>query len=176
MRIRELRRHEVLDIWSIDRAEVVDTVYYRVGNELVLKPEHHDVKGWPPGERERDGPILLDCFDRGGTVYGAFQGDILVGACVLESHFIGRQRDQLQLKFLHVSRPHRQSGVGRTLFNRAVARARELGARRLYISATPSKNTVRFYLARGCRVTDDVDEALFKLEPQDIHMEFDIPT
>jgi predicted N-acetyltransferase YhbS len=176
MRIRELRRHEVVDIWSIDRAEVVDKVYYRVGKELVLKPEHHDVKGWPPGKRESDGPILLDCFDRGGTFYGAFQRDSLVGACVLESRFIGRKRDRLQLKFLHVSRQHRQSGVGRTLFNRAVAKAREHGARQLYISATPSENTVRFYLARGCRVTDDVDAALLELEPQDIHMEFDIPS
>jgi len=176
MRIRELRRHEVVDIWSIDRAEVVDKVYYRVGKKLVLKPEHHDVKGWPPGKRERDGPFLLDCFDRGGTFYGAFQGDSLVGACVLESRFMGRKRDQLQLKFLHVSRQHRQSGVGRTLFNRAVAKAREHGARQLYISATPSENTVRFYLGRGCHVTDDVDAALLKLEPQDIHMEFDIPS
>jgi hypothetical protein len=56
-----------------------------------------------------------------------------------------------------------------------VAKARELGARRLYISSTPSENTVRFYLRRGCRVTDDVDAALFKLEPKDIHLEFDIP-
>ena len=176
MRIRELGRHEVLDIWSIDRTEVIDKVYYLVGKELVLKPEHHDVKGWPPGKPEREGPILLDCFDRGGTFYGAFQEDILVGACVLAAHFMGRQRDQLQLKFLHVSRPQRQSSVGRMLFNRVVARARELGARQLYISATPSENTVRFYLALGCRVTEDVDEALFKLEPKDIHMEFDVPT
>jgi predicted N-acetyltransferase YhbS len=174
--IRKLRRHEIRDIWSIDRAEVVDMVYYRVGQELVLKPEHHDVKGWPAGEPERNGPLLLDCFDCGGTFYGAFQGDTLIGACVLESRLMGREGDQLQLKFLHVSRRHRRSGVGCTLFKRAVARARELGAHRLYISATPSENTVRFYLARGCRVTDDVDAALFKLEPQDIHMEFDIST
>ncbi len=57
----------------------------------------------------------------------------------------------------------------------AVAKASELGARRLYISSTASENTVRFYLRRGCRVTDDVDAALFELEPEDIHLEFDIP-
>jgi predicted N-acetyltransferase YhbS len=175
VRIRELERHEIRNIWSIDRAEVIHKVYYREGNELVLKPEHHDVKGWPPGEPERYGPILLDCFDRGGTLYGAFDGQTLIGAAVLESRFIGPEKDQLQLKFLHVSRRHRQSGLGCTLFNKAVARARELGARRLYVSATPSENTVRFYLRRGCRVTDKVDAALFEIEPKDIHMEFDIP-
>ena len=174
MRIRELDRAQVSEVWSIDRAEVVDRVYRHEGDELVLKPEHCDIKGWPPGEPESYGPILLDCFDRGGTFYGAFDGETLVGTSVLESHFIGPARDQLQLKFLHVSRRHRQTGLGRTLFEKAVARARELGARRLYISATPSENTVHFYLNRGCRVTDEVDAALFKLEPEDIHLEFDI--
>jgi predicted N-acetyltransferase YhbS len=175
MQITELERHEIPDIWSIDRAEVVDKVYCRAGKELVLKSEHHDVQGWPPGEPERDGPTLLDCFDHGGTFYGAFDGKILIGATVLESRFIGRDRDQLQLKFLHVSRRHRRAGLGCRLFGKAVAKATELGARRLYISATPSENTVRFYLRRGCRVTDDVDAALFELEPEDIHLEFVIP-
>jgi predicted N-acetyltransferase YhbS len=175
VRIRELERQEIRDLWSIDRAELVDKVYYHEDGELVLKPEHHDTQGWPPGEPERYGPILIDCFDRGGTFYGAFDGETLIGATVLESRFIGRERDQLQLKFLHVGRRHRRTGLGRTLFEKAVARARELGARRLYISSTPSENTVRFYLRRGCRVTDAVDAALFELEPEDIHLKFDIP-
>ena len=175
MKIRELVRHEIPAVWSIDRAVVIDNVYFRAGDELVLKAEHHDVRGWPPGEPEHYGPLLLDCFDHGGTVYGAFEGEVLIGATVLESRFIGRNSDRLQLKFLHVSRRHRQAGLGRTLFESAVAKARELGARKLYVSATPSENTVRFYLRRGCRVTDDVDAALFALEPEDIHLEFEIP-
>ena len=175
MKLRELERLEISDVWSIDRAEVVDRVYYHERGELVLKPEHHDTRGWPPGERERYGPILLDCFDRGGSCYGAFRGETLVGAMVLESHFIGQAEDQLQLKFLHVSRRHRQAGVGCLLFEKAVATARERGARRLYISSTPSENTVRFYLRRGCRVTEDLDAALFELEPEDIHLELQIP-
>jgi predicted acetyltransferase len=175
VRIRELERHEIRDLWSIDRSEVIDRVYHRDGDELVLEPEHYDMTGWPAAEMERDGPVLLDCFDRGGTFYGAFDGDTLVGAAVLESRFIGRAGDRLQLKFLHVGRRYRRTGLGRALFDEAVARARALGARRLYVSATPSENTVRFYLRRGCRVTDDVDADLFALEPEDIHMELDIP-
>jgi len=173
--MRELERQEIGAVWSIDRAEVVERVYYHEGGELVLKPEHHDVQGWPAGEPEHYGPILLDCFDCGGTVYGAFQGETLIGATVLESRFIGREKDQLQLKFLHVSRRHRKAGLGCALFEKAVEKARELGARRLYVSATPSENTVRFYLRRGCRVADEVDAALFELEPEDIHLEFEIP-
>lgn len=175
VRIRELERQEIRDVWSIDRAEVVDGVYYRKGQGLVLEPQHHDLKGWPAGEPERYEPILLDCFDRGGTFYGAFEGGTLIAAMVLESRFIGRGKDQLQLKFLHVSRRHRRAGLGCRLFEMAVARARELGARRLYISSTPSENTVGFYLRRGCRVTDEVDAKLLELEPEDIHLECDVP-
>ena len=174
MKIRELERQEIRDIWSIDRAEVIERIYYLEDDELVLKPEHYDVQGWPPGEPERYGPILLDCFDRGGTFYGAFNGETLIGVMVLESSFMGRDEDQLQLKFLHVSRRYRKTGLGRRLFEKAVARAREFGARRLYISATPSENTIGFYLRRGCRVTDEVDPALFELEPDDIHLELDL--
>jgi predicted N-acetyltransferase YhbS len=174
VRIRKLSRQEIQDVWSIDRSEVVENVYHHENDRLILKPEHYDMKGWPAGEPEHYGPILLDCYDHGGTFYGAFDGDKLVGAAVLESRFIGHEGDQLQLKFLHVSKSHRQTGLGRTLFQKAVSRARELGARRLYISSTPSENTVRFYLRLGCRVTRDVDKDLFELEPDDIHLEYDI--
>ena len=175
MKIRELERHEIGHLWAIDRAEVIDKLYYHEDDELVLKPEYYDMQGWAEGEPERYAPILLDCFDQGGTFYGAFDGQSLIGAMVLENRFIGRDKNQLQLKFLHVSRCNRKAGLGCTLFDMAVRRARELGARRLYISATASENTVRFYLRRGCCVTQDVDAGLYELEPEDIHLECDIP-
>jgi predicted N-acetyltransferase YhbS len=175
MDIRELRRDEVALVWSIDRSEVIDGVYQHEQGQLVLRPGRHDVPGWAPETVEAYQPWLLDCFDRGGAFYGAFENGSLVGVSVLESRFIGPARDQLQLKFLHVARGYRGTGLGRTLFDLAAARARELGARRLYVSSTPSKSAVEFYLHLGCRVTDEVDPQLFALEPDDIHMEYDLP-
>ena len=174
MKIRALERHEVDDVWSIDRAELIEHVYRLEDGELVLRPERYDMSGWPAGEPAEYGPILLDCFDHGGTFYGAFASDTMVGAVALESRFIGRARDTLQLKFLHVSRSQRKTGLGGTLLERAIARARALGARRLYVSATPSENTVGFYLRRGRRLAAEIDEALFALEPEDIHLELDL--
>lgn len=173
MEIRELTRAEVAGVWSIDRSEVIERVYRFEAGALVLVPERHDVRGWPTGEPEAYGPILLDCFDRGGTFHGAFDGGALVGAVVLESRFIGCAKDRLQLKFLHVGRAQRGAGLGAALFERAAARARELGARGLYVSATPSENTVGFYLRRGFRPAREVDPDLFALEPDDVHMELD---
>lgn len=176
MQIRELAREEIDDFWRIDRSETIDHIYFLRDGELVLEAAHYEMTGWPPGEGELYTPLLLDCFDRGGTFYGAFDGARLVGAAVLESQFIGRARDQLQLVFLHVSCDYRKTGLGRALFEKVVERARALGARRLYVSATPSENTIDFSRHLGFRVTDEIDAALFALEPEDIHMEYALPS
>jgi hypothetical protein len=60
------------------------------------------------------------------------------------------------------------------LFGLARATARARGARRLYISATPTENTVKFYLRLGCAVTREPDADLFALEPEDIHLECEV--
>ena len=95
MKLRALTRDEIHDLWSIDRRETIEAMYRVEGGELVRRRERHDVRGWPPGEPERDERILLDCFDHGGWLLGAFEGEWLVGVAVLESRFIGRERDTL---------------------------------------------------------------------------------
>ena len=174
MNIRLLQREEIPLIWQIDRREIVENIYYLHDGELVLKPDYFDIRGWPPGEAELYTPILLDCYDRGGTFWGAFENDTLVGAAILESKFIGPQQDTLQLKFLHVGRDHRKQGIASTLFNLAADKAKALGAKKLYISATPSENTINYYRRLGCVLAEEVDPKLFALEPEDIHLEYEI--
>ncbi len=170
--IRALERHEIPLIWQIDRREVIDNVYYLREGKLVLEAEHYDMQGWPPGEAEHYTAILLDCCDRGGFFWGAFEQESLIGVSILESKFIGSERDTLQLKFLHVSRDCRGQGLGTRLFNIAVEKAKSLGAKKLYISATPSENTVDYYMRLGCMLATEIDPDLFALEPEDIHLEY----
>jgi len=169
---RVLSRDEIAEIWTIDRSEVVDTVYELRSGALALRGEHHDVRGWPPGEPQKYTPILEACHDHGGWLYGLFDGRRLVGAAVLEGRFIGPGADQLQLKFMHVGRSHRGRGLGRRLFERARVEALRRGAKRLYVSATPSQHTIDFYLRLGCVVTPEPDAELLELEPEDIHLEY----
>jgi len=171
---RELLRQEIELVWSIDRSEVIEAVYTFENGALVLRPNLFYAQGWPPGEAEKYTPILLDCFDRGGWFHGLFDGDKLVGIAILESEFIGRHKDHLQLKFLHVSNAYRNKGLGKQLFELARVTAHERGAKGMVISATPSENTVNFYLRRGCRVAQEPDPHLFELEPEDIHFECDV--
>lgn len=174
MKIRKLTRSEVPYIWQINRREVIENFYYLKDGKLVLKPEHYAMRGWPTGEPELYTPILMDCFDRGGHFWGAFSGELLVGVVVLENRFIGSAKDTLQMKFLHVGNNYRKQGLGKKLFFLAVEKALELEAKKLYISATPSENTIDFYLNLGCVLATEIDEELYALEPEDIHLEFDL--
>lgn len=171
---RLLLREQINELWTIDRSEAIDAVYYVEDGALVLKPEHYDMLGWPRGVAESASPILEGCYDHGGWFGGLYDGDVLVGVAVLESRFMGKNRDQLQLKFLHVGSPYRHQGLGQRLFLAASAEARARGAKSLYVSATPSQHTVDFYLRLGCRLTAEPDPALFELEPEDIHLEYDL--
>ena len=176
MIIRTLQRDEIPLVWQIDRKEVIENIYYLRDGKLVLEPDYFDAQGWPPNEAEHYTPILTDCFDRDGFFWGAFDDDgRIIGVSVLESKFIGSKRDTLQLKFLHVSHGIRKQGLGTRLFNLAVEKAKSLGARKLYISATPSENTVNYYMKLGCVLATEVDPELFALEPEDIHLEYVIP-
>jgi len=172
MIIRLLEREEVPLVWQIDRREVIHNIYNLRDGEVVLVPEYFDVQGWPPGEVEHYTLVLLDCFDRGGTFWGAFEDGTIVGTAILESKFIGSNRDTLQLKFLHVSCSQRKQGLGAKLFHLVIDHARSLGAKKLYVSATPSENTINFYMRLGCVLATEIDLELFAFEPEDIHLEY----
>lgn len=172
---RKLGRGELKELWVIDRSEVIDAVYHLDNGALVLQPQYYDVHGWPPGEAEKYTPIPEACYDQGGWLYGLFDHQRLVGAAVLESRFIGKGRDQLQLKFLHIGSAYRNQGLGKQLFDLAKEETSRRGAKGMYISATPSEHTIDFYLRLGCRVTAEPAPGLFELEPEDIHLEYALP-
>jgi GNAT superfamily N-acetyltransferase len=168
------RRLEAIDVdkfRGIDRSEYIDAIYYFREGELVLEPEVYNMKGFPPGELEKIIEETRELIERGGTVYGAFMGDTLVGASSVECDFIGSSRDTLQMPILHISKSYRGLGVGQTLMKLVIERARELGARKLYVSATPSRHTVHFYQRIGCVLASEIDPVLFAKEPEDIHLE-----
>jgi len=170
MDMRLLTRDEVELIWTIDRSEVHHHTYEVHGGQLVRKPNYFEVPGWRPDAPEKMTPVLLDCFDRGGTFLGVFDAKALIGMGVLECERVGRAKDQMQLAYLYVSHAYRGRGVGTQLFEAVLPFAREAGASALYVSATPTENTVDFYLTRGCMLAPEPDPKLLAAEPEDIHL------
>jgi GNAT superfamily N-acetyltransferase len=152
MQMRLLDADEVDLIWTIDRSETHDEIYALRDGQLVLVPYHFDIPGWRPGTREEDAPRLIAADVR----IASFDGDTLAGVAVLEGE---------RLYYLYVSRPYRERGVGTALFNAAAERVE-----RLVVSATPTRNTVDFYLARGCVLDPAPDPAQVAAEPDDIQL------
>lgn len=169
--LRTLARGEIALIWTIDRREVIENIYRLEAGELRLESHNFDVPGWPPDKALTTTPLLNESFDRGAKFFGAFDAGALVGVAVVDTLWRGPRRDLLQLELLHVSRDYRARGVGSRLFEQARDFARARGARGLYISATPTENTIRFYQRRGSMLLETPDPELYALEPEDIHLE-----
>lgn len=169
---RLLARHEIANVWTIDRSETIHGFYQVAQGVLQLKPGYELVAGWPDGEAVQYTPILQACYDRGGWFYALFDQNRLVAVVVLDAVFIGIHKNLLQLKFLHISQQCRGQGLGQYLFELACQESLKRGATGLYISATPTENTIKFYLALGCQLCSEPDQALFELEPEDIHMQY----
>ena len=171
---RQLTGTELPLIWTIDRREVIENIYRLRDGELVMEPHHFDVQGWAPERPNAETPKFQACFDRGGCFIGAFEEATLAGIAVVDCKRVGAAKDLVQLTFLHVGRDYRGQGLGARLFAEAARAANGFGAVGLYISATPSENTIRFYQRRGCTLTEP-DAVLFQLEPEDIHFEWRPP-
>jgi predicted N-acetyltransferase YhbS len=107
-------------------------------------------------------------LDSGGVLLGAFDGHRLVGFAIYQP---ASASDPANLAVLHVTKTHRHHGVGCELTDEVARLARADGAQRLYVSATPTRATVDFYIARGFKPLATPDTRLYALEPDDIHME-----
>ena len=169
---RTMGRHELRRIADIDRHERIEVLYEQRGTQLIERRGRWDAAGWDPdgtGEHSVAAKVreAEQYAEGGGVVVGAFADDRLVGIGIVLAHL----RPQIaQLAFLHVSAPFRKTGVGSRLSDQLDQIARDLGAAEMVVSATPSVNTVRFYLARGYQPTEDPLVELVQLEPDDIHM------
>ena len=158
MQIRRLHRDETQRLWEIDRSEVHDNVYRVRDGALVLEPYHLAVSGWHPQTIAEVTPKLEEIAERGGVFLGAFDGETLAGMAV---------QDGERLQYLHVGAPYRGTGIGTRLFEAAVAHA---PGDRVVISATPTENTVDFYLRRGCVLDPSPDPSALAAEPDDVHL------
>lgn len=170
--LRQMDRSEIGRIAEIDRSEHVTTGYVYEGGKLRAERVDWRVPRWRlEGEAfsvqahiERITPVL----DDGGVMLGAFnEQDLLVGFAVLRYRLVD---DTAQLDALFVSRGYRRQGIATRLTSRVARLAKESGARRLYVSATPSESAVGFYMSQGFRLAEEVNEELYALEPEDIHL------
>lgn len=171
-KVQEINNNNLHKLHEIDRSEIIERIYYLIHGKLVLKDEYYNMTDFPEGELKsmiKKQAILLK---NGGKVIGIFNPkDTLIGISSLENQLRGSQKNYLKMDILYVSKAFRRYGIGKKLVEIIKEKARLMGAKKLYISATPSENTINFYLKNGAQLTQELDQELFELEPKDIHLE-----
>lgn len=169
--LRALQENELDKIRQINRAEDIQEVYAYHQGSLVLKQQPESVAHFDPAELEEMIGKQVILLREGGQVIGAFHSEILVGAVSVEQKKRGELLHYCKMDMLYVSKDFRGFQIGRRLLEAGKEAARSFGAAKLYISATPTKNTIDFYLNNGAILTTELDKALFSAEPLDIHLE-----
>jgi predicted N-acetyltransferase YhbS len=170
---RPLQRHELGRVREIDRTEAIDTLYVQDGTSL--REVHGDFSAAPwdsVGSGEHSVAAQRAELERyagyGAICIGAFDDDRLVGIGVVRFHI---RPGVAQLAYLHVSHGSRGQGVGIALAAELERLARQAGDTAMVVSATPSENTVRYYLNRGFTPMAEPLPELYELEPEDVHLE-----
>ena len=170
--IRDLGLNELSRVGEIDRTERINVLFEQHGTELVARRRTWNAPAWNPdgpGEHSVDAQhqALVHYASAGGIARGAFSNDRLVGIGVVVPHI---RPAIAQLAYLHVGHAFRSAGIGRRVSVDLELIASRAGDTEIVVSATPSENTVRFYLARGYRLMAQPLPELLELEPEDIHM------
>lgn len=171
MNIRKIKKEEIVKLQDIDRSEIVNQTYYTIDGSLVLRDEYYNIPRWPEDTLRRYIKALTELYDCGGVIFGVFDNEKMVGIMTIGSKMIGKNKDQIILDFMHISKDLRKRGLGKRLIGMARSEAKKMNARKLYISACPTKNTVDFYMRNGAVITKDIDKEMYEKEPDDIHME-----
>jgi GNAT superfamily N-acetyltransferase len=170
--VRALSRHELVRVRDIHRAERIAVLFEQRGTELIARHGSWDAPDWyldhgSDHSVDAQQRAVEHYLDMGGAAIGAFSDARLVGIGVVVPHL---RPGIAQLAFLHVSSEVRATGIGVRLCADLETIARRAGDTEMVVTATPSENTVRFYLGRGFRPMEHPLPELFALEPEDVHM------
>jgi ribosomal protein S18 acetylase RimI-like enzyme len=169
--IKQLQSSDIGRIAEIDRSEHVTLGYFFRDGKLEAEEVDWQVPRWFSDGPEHSVQALIQFLEpilaQGGTMLGAFDGDLLVGVAIYRPDLT---KDMAQLVFLHVSNGYRRQGIAARLTAEIIRLAQEDQATRLYVSATPSQSAVGFYKNQGFRLVGKPHPELYALEPEDIHM------
>lgn len=127
---------------------------------------------WGENEKKELVRCLANTLKTGGIIYGAFDGNRLVGFMSVEKQRFGSKNQYVELTSLHVDADYRRYGLGKQLFECAVSSASSLGAKKLYISGHSSVESQAFYRKMGCVETLEFNPECLEREPCDCQLEY----
>ena len=162
--MRTERIHDqVINLDDFDRTQEVRRVYVNENGKCILKDQVWTMDWSLEHKREVAADLQSDAY----IAYAAWENERIIGFVSVVKKLAGCR---MVLDIIQVDRAFRGQGIGRQLWNLAVAEAKNAGAKELYISACCSEETVGFYKAMGAKVADNPIPEIAEAEPYDIQM------
>ena len=160
--------------YSLDdfvRHQVVSECWRNVDGEWKLLPIAF-TEDWGLDKCREEAADISQRADRDLIAFAALQSDKVIGFITVKTGTMGSRKQYLQLESFQVSEPYRGQGIGKALFAKACAAAKEMGAQKLYISAHSSKESHAAYSALGCVHALEIIPCIADKEPYDVQMEY----
>ncbi|QED46571.1 GNAT family N-acetyltransferase [Cytobacillus dafuensis] len=155
---------------TFNRYQETNYVCFKANDQFIIKADYF-VEHWDDEKKYQVILELQNCVQANGTVTGAFSDRKLIGFANVEGELFGNNKEYLELPYIHVSNEYRNSGIGKKLFQICCEKAKQMGAKKLYIAAHPSVETQHFYKAVGCTHALEINQKILNKEPLDIQLE-----
>lgn len=145
IQFKKLTSKDLENVYDIDRSESVQRMYRIKGQRLESYEDAHELSADPAFWGK---PLAQwkDEVEAGATAFGAFDGDRMAGVAILKH---GYRKAVDQIIALYVSAEYRLSGIAKSLYLEMEQAARAAGAKKLFVSTTPTGSAVGFYLSQG---------------------------
>ena len=173
---RYLRKEDLEGMRGIDRSDYsASWCVVRDGGIVRDEREFHH-RGFSDTDWTEIITEFSSALDRDRRIIaGALEDGKLLGIAGLDTAGkYGEKKNMYNLGPMWVGREHRGRGIGKALFRMMVKEAHKHDIQALYVSATPSPATVEFYIAMGCKLLNEPDPVLFRKEPEDIHLYYEL--
>jgi ribosomal protein S18 acetylase RimI-like enzyme len=155
-----------------NRYQVVAKDWVRENNKYVLVSNPH-IENWNEDKKTKKVCTVFETLlKNNGVLFGAFDDGKLIGFSGIDGILIGSKQQYLELTELHISCEYRSMGIGRSLFLLCVESALKFECTKLYIVASSSEESQRFYRNMGCVEAEELIPSLFENCPNDVHMEY----
>lgn len=173
MEYRKLKETDInIDLFQeFQRYQKVTKCWRKVDGKWRIKDDAF-IDDWSNEEYELLVECLKNTINTGGAVFGAFVNKELKGFASIESKLIGENSNYADLTSIHVSLDKRGMGIGSKLFKLITKFAKELGAKKVYISAHSAVESQAFYKAMGCTEAMEYNEQHVEAEPCDCQLEY----
>lgn len=145
------------------RTQNVKREFRLINNEYILV-DCDWVMDWSLQKKQ---VVAKSLFSNEYTAFGALKEGKIIGFVSVEKNL---RKEFLVLDMIQVSQSYRNKGLGRKLFQIAKTKAKEMGAKQLYISACSSEETIAFYKAMGCKLAINPITTIAEDEPMDVQM------